>query len=94
MTTKNIAIYRILTNLANAGLTKHEFKSALQLVGRCRPYHDSEFLAAAVAGDLEKDDFQSKQIVKDNMKELIDLYSRPDYISKDYKILLSAYPDH
>ena len=90
---KTIISYEILTNLANAGLKKHEFKSALQKIGRCRPEHDSEFLAAAVAGGMEKDNFQSRQIVKDNMKELIDRYSRPDYISKDYKILVSAYPD-
>jgi hypothetical protein len=81
----------ILQTLSDAGLTQQQFKSAIQQFGRCNPkIHDAEFLAASVAGNIE--DHERSTIVFNGLKTLLENYSRPDYIMKDYNTLVSAYP--
>jgi hypothetical protein len=83
--------YSSINKIASTGFSWDQFRQALQLIGRSQPYYDAEFLCAAIAGGTNFS-FEEMKLIKEGFGEILSNYRRPDFVIRDYKALVEAYP--
>lgn len=83
-------INHAINTIRASGMQPHQFKQALQMIGRIKPHQDKEFICATIGGKFFED-YIAAQRAYDGFLLLLSNYSRPERVMLDYKILTSAF---